>query len=181
MGTLAYLFRSGRTACQTGPPTLSKIDIDALRADFGELLGEVAGPMIDDGVEAKFVLDEAALVCTASNPDGQRSLDPRDLADERSDGPAGRRDHDGLALLRTTDVQEPRIGGEARHPQHAECSGDRIEAGIQFGKPCAVGHDMRQPAELPQGHLAGMVIRMVRTNDLRDYFTFHDAADGGWW
>src|SRR5262245_11704978 len=63
-----------------------EIDVDPLAAGGLELLGKIRSAMIDAGVEAEFVRDEAAFLGAAGDAHGTASLDLGDLSDHRADG-----------------------------------------------------------------------------------------------
>ena len=105
-----------------------EIDVDAFRAGFLESRGQIGIAMIDAVVEAKFALDVVAFFLAAGDADGARALDLGDLPDRRADRPGGRGNHDGFARLRLADIEQARIGGHARHAEHANRGRNRRRA-----------------------------------------------------
>src|SRR5207244_3925626 len=106
---------------------------------------EIDRTVIDRGVEAKLALHEGAFLGAASNADGPRPGELRELADERPNRPAGRGDDDGFVGLQLADHTQTAIRGEPRHAEHAETGGDRRDGGIELAKAGAVGERVRAP------------------------------------
>ena len=97
-----------------------EVDVDALGRGGLELGGEVAGLVVDAGVEAELLRHVAALVGAAGDADGAAALDLGDLADDRADRAGGRRDHHRLAGLGLADLEQAEIGGPAGHAEPAD-------------------------------------------------------------
>src|SRR6266542_4450181 len=102
--------------------------------------------MIDGGVETKLVLHEGAFLRAAGDADRSRAGELRELANQRPDRTAGRRDDDGFAGLRLADDAEAAIRGEPGHSQHAETGCDRRSARIELAKARAVLERVRSPS-----------------------------------
>ncbi len=66
----------------------------------------------------------------AGNAHRAAALELRDLPHARADGSCCGGDHDGLAGLRLTDLEQPEVGGDAVQPQHAQrCGQGQIRVG----------------------------------------------------
>ena len=154
-----------------------EIDVDALRAGGLELLREIRRAVVDGGVEAELLDQRSALVGAAGDADRAAALDLRDLADERADRPGRRGDDDGLAGLRLADVEETRIGGHARHAEHAERGRGRRRRGVDLAQLLAVEHGVFLPAAHAEHEVAGRELRVVRAHHLADGAAGHDLAD----
>lgn len=79
-----------------------------------------------------------ALALTAGDADDAASLDLGDLADHAADRPGRAGDHDGLAGLGPSDVEQAEVGGHARHAQDAEVYRQRRQRRIDLGQAAAV-------------------------------------------
>jgi hypothetical protein len=71
----------------------------------------------------------------ARDADRARPLDPCDLPDRRADRPGRSRNHHGLARLGGSDLQQPGVGGHARHAEHAERGLDRRDGRVELAQP----------------------------------------------
>jgi hypothetical protein len=71
--------------------------------------------------EARLVDEPGGLRrATGAADDDAGSLQPRDLAHQRTDGASRRRDEHGLVGLRARDLEEADVGGESRHAPHPQ-------------------------------------------------------------
>ena len=157
-GMRAKLFNSGSTASNTAPADVLEVDVDALRAGGFQPLGQVGLAVVEAGVEAEFLLDEAALPFAAGDADDATALDLGDLADHRADRPGRRRHDERLAGLRFADVEQAGVGGQARHPEHAQRVGDRAERGVDLLHSLAIGQRVLLPAGSPRERCRRLVI-----------------------
>ena len=66
-----------------------EINIDALRARLVERGAEIGAAMVERGIEAELVLDIAALVGTAGDPDDPRTLALGELPGDGADRARG--------------------------------------------------------------------------------------------
>ena len=87
------------------------------------------------------------------------TLDLGDLPDHRADRPGRRRHHERLAGLRLADVEQAGVGGEARHPQHAQSVGDGAERGVNLLHALAIGQRILLPAGPRKNDVPGLVVR----------------------
>jgi len=81
---------------------------------------EIGRTVVDARTEAELGLDPAAFVGAAGDADDPRAGAFGELADDGADRPRSGRDYHCLPALRLADLVEPDIGGQARHPEHAE-------------------------------------------------------------
>ena len=101
-----------------------EVHVDAVRRGGRELLAPVGGRAVHAGVEAKLLDGVPALLRAARDPHRAGAARLDDLAGDRADGAAGRRDHHGLARLRLHEL-EPDVGGDARVAERPEEGGER--------------------------------------------------------
>jgi len=66
--------------------------------------------MIDRGIEMQFLFQVGAFRGSTRNPNRACSIDFGKLPDQRPDGPAGSRDHNGFAFLRFSNCFHSRVG-----------------------------------------------------------------------
>src|SRR6202030_2838626 len=111
-----------------------EINVDAVWAGGRQLGGKIGGTVIDRRVEAQFVSDEGAFLRTAGNADRPGAGELGQLADERPDRSARRRDHHGFTGLRLANGSHAAIGGESRHAEHARPAVTGAAAGASLRK-----------------------------------------------
>src|SRR6516165_6705482 len=111
-----------------------EINIDPVRTGSSELFGEIGRAMIDSDVEAKFFHNGAAFFGAASDDHCSRASHRSELSNERTHRSACGCDYNGLARLRLTDQVETRVGGEARHAEHAEPRSNRSHGRVQLAQ-----------------------------------------------
>src|SRR5205085_2851854 len=125
--------RLAREAGQGGVEYLAadvvEVHVDPLRTPIAKRRGDVLGLVVDGGVEAQVLDYVAALVRAAGDPHRASPLELCDLADHAADGARGAGDDHGLALGWLPDVEQPEVGGHARHPQRADVHGQRGQVG----------------------------------------------------
>ena len=93
-------------------------------------------------------------------------LAPRDLADDGADCTRRRRDHHGLASSGLTDLEQPHVGGHARHAEDAKRSRDRRARGIDLLEAGTIRQRMALPAGAAYHDIAPGEVRHVRGNHL---------------
>ena len=126
-----------------------------LRAGGFQALGQVGLAVVEAGVEAEFLLDEAALRLAPGDADDAAPLDLGDLPDHRADRPGRRRHDERLSGLRLADVEQAGVGGQARHPEHAQRVGDGAERGVDLLHALAIGQRILLPAGPRENDVAG--------------------------
>src|SRR5690606_5548524 len=97
-----------------------EVAVDAAGGRRPKVRVELPRLVVDAGVEAVLVDDDAALVRPARDAHHAAALAPGQLADDRAHGAAGRGHHDGLAFLRCNDPVQPVPRSDARHADRAE-------------------------------------------------------------
>src|SRR5581483_4848922 len=142
-----------------------EVDVDALRTGLAKLPGEVAGLVVDAGVEPQLVGDVAALFGSAGDSDRAAALDLGDLSDHRADGSGCRRDDHRLAGLGLADLEQAEVGSQARHAEPADPAREGGEAGVDLDDALAVGDGIFLHAEQAAHRIAGLERRVVRLLD----------------
>ena len=94
-----------------------EIHVHAVRAGVAQLLREVAGLVIDAGVEAQLLHHVVALRLPARDADRAATLDLRELPGHAADRPGGRGDDQRFARLGLADLVQPEPRGDARHAE----------------------------------------------------------------
>ena len=89
-----------------------EVDVDAVGHRFLELKPEVRALVVNGRIEAKLFREQAALRLPTGNADDAAAADAGHLADQVADRTGGRRDEDGLPLLRLTDIEQTEVGGQ---------------------------------------------------------------------
>ena len=98
----------------------SEIDVDAVRAMFIKRRLEIARLVIYAAVETQVLDDMAALLRSAGDTNYAAAQCLCDLADDAANAARGCGNNHGLAGLRTGDVDDAAIGGQAGHAQHVD-------------------------------------------------------------
>jgi hypothetical protein len=117
--------------------------------------------MIDRGIEIQFLFQIGALFGSTGNPNCARSVDFGKLPDERTDGSAGRRDHNRFASLWLTDCFQSGVGREARHAQNPQPRGYWKRASIDPAYPCARRNGVRSPSGAGEHYVSLREVGMV--------------------
>src|SRR6266446_1287211 len=118
-GTRAYLFSNGSTACQITPPTFSKYTSMPFGDAAASWVGKSAARWSTAASKPSSSLTKAQFRRAAGNADGPRAGELGELADQRPDRSARRRDYHRLTGLRLADLAHAAIGSEPRHAKHA--------------------------------------------------------------
>jgi hypothetical protein len=107
-----------------------EIDVDSVRRGRSDGLVDRLVLVIDDDVGPELLLDIGALLGTARDANDPASGDLPDLHRDAADRARRRRDHHRIAFLRSADVEQPEVGGEARHAEAAHLLLERGEIGV---------------------------------------------------
>src|SRR5262249_14720010 len=129
----------------------------------------VAGLVVDAGVEAELVLDEAALLAAAGDADHAAAHDLADLPDDLADRARRGRHHDGLARPGLADLEQAEVRGHAGHPDRAVGGRYGPRGGIALARRGGAADRILLPA---QSILDGVADREARVAGL------HHLADG---
>jgi len=162
-----------------GSTDIFKIDVDSVRAGCRELVGEFGCPVIDGRVEAQIFEHITAFLGSARNSDGPCSSHPGELPNERAYRTAGGSNDDSFSGFWSADHGKTPIGGESRHPEYAERSGDWRQSRIDLANAGAIGDRMRTPACLCRDDISGRISWLIGGDDLSDGFSWHGHADTG--
>ncbi len=154
-----------------------EINVDALGAGGGELGLEIGVAMIDAGVETQLRHREVALVWPAGDAHGATSLQLGDLADHRADAARGRSHRHRFARLGRADIEQPHIGGEARHAQHAQRLRGLRHAGGQGEQVAPVAERVILPAAIGEDQGPLREFGVARLDHARHRAAGHDSAD----
>src|SRR5262249_5755890 len=136
--------------------------------------------MIDTGIKAERVGDEAALLRSTGDPDRTAPFDFGDLPDYRPDGTRGRRENDSLPRLRLTDFEKPDIRGHSRHAEDAKCCRDGCRRWIQLPQPDAIGKRVFLPTAIAKDDVPNREFWIPRLNNLADRAADHWLPDCRW-
>ncbi len=151
---------AGQRGIQDLAPDVVEVHVDAVGAVLAQGPQDVLGLVVDRRVEPELVNDVTALLLASGDPDGAAALDLGDLADDAADGARRARHDDRVALLGLADVQQPEVGGHARHPEGAEVDRQRGEPGIDLDHPVAGEHGVLlnpgEPGDVVARRKAGM-------------------------
>src|ERR1051325_545765 len=109
-----------------------EIDIDAVGRELAQAFGHVLALVVDAGVEAEFVDHKGALADAAGDADSPPALDLGQLTNDRAHGAGCARDYDRVPRLHGADVEQPEVGGHARHAEAAEVALQRHAAGLDL-------------------------------------------------
>ena len=104
---------------------------------LSEGLTDILALVVDRGVEAEVVHHVAALLGPSGDADRATVLELGDLSHHLSHGSGGAGDHDGLARLGTSDVEQPEIGCHSGHAERAEIYRQRHALGLDLGQAVA--------------------------------------------
>ena len=102
-----------------------EIDVDALRAGFGQSSGEVVTMMVDAGIEAELLHGELALRGAAGNAHHTAALQFRNLPHSGAHRARGRSHHHSFAGFGLAQIEQANIGRQAGHAEHAQGPGSR--------------------------------------------------------
>ena len=139
--------------------------------------GEIGCAVIDGGVEAKLVLHVGALLGAARDADRPRAGDLRELADQRPDRSARRRDDHRFPGLGLTDHAQAAIRGETWHPEYAEPGRDRRDGRIELAQVRAIRQRVRAPSGVGKHDVAFRVAGMFRGDHRRNGFALHHTTE----
>ena len=97
-----------------------EVAVDAVGASRLEILVQLAGLVVDAGIEPQLLDDEVALGLAAGDAHGAAALQLGELSDHAADRAGGRGHHHGLAGERLAVLQQTDPGGRARHADAAQ-------------------------------------------------------------
>ena len=123
------------------------------------------------------LLEPGHLLGAPGAADHLAALELGDLPGGRADRARGARDEHRLAGLDAPDVQQPDIGREARHPEHAERRRDRSHGGVDAHQAAAVGECELAPAEVVADPTPLRETLVTRGDDLPDRTARHRLAE----
>ncbi len=154
-----------------------EIDVDAVRAGVGQLSREVRRAPVEAHVEAERAGDVAAFFGVARDADHAAAFQLRDLADGGAHRAARGGHHDRFARLRLADLQESRIGGEARHPEDAQRMRRMLERRAERHQVGAVRQRIVLPAAIGEHEVADGERRVLRRDHTADRAADHHVAE----
>src|SRR5208283_45255 len=141
----AVVLRNGPANHHAGmPPQDSEHEVEDIAADIVEIhvhavwtvrpqaLARVSCLVVDRCIETEFVDEVAAFGGASRDSDRAAPLDLCDLADGGADRTGGSGHHDGFARLELAHVQQPEIGGHARHAERVEERRQGCDFGIDL-------------------------------------------------
>ena len=137
-----------------------EIDVNTVRAVLGQLLWEVAGPVIDTGIEAKRFDRMPAFFSAASDTDHAAAFQLADLPDRCPNGPGGCCDHQGFPSLGLADVEQAHVSGEARHAQYTKGVGRMRHIRGELDQPLSIGQRIVLPAIATEYPVTFLVVGM---------------------
>src|ERR1051325_1997895 len=158
----AEIVEAGKDGVLHRAADILEIDIDAVWAGLIERRAEIGIAMVERRVEAKLVLDVAALVGATGDPDHPRTLALGELSGDGADRARGGRHDNGLAFFRLADIGETDIGGHGRHAEDAERGRDRRFGGIELHQAIAGDRAIELPAITAHCVIAFTEAGMVR-------------------
>ena len=98
-----------------------EVDIDAVGTMAGEFgIEAVDVPVIEGGVKARLVNQPCDLLVGPGAADGAAALDLGDLPGDGTDGTGCGGYEDRLTRYQAAYIEQPHLGGHARHTQGAE-------------------------------------------------------------
>ena len=127
------------------------------------------------GVEAEFVGEPGAFLGTAGCAHDPTTRDLCDLTRNRAYGAGGAGNEHRLAGTRTSDIEHPEIGREARNPEHAE----NVLGRMTFVVLCQSGGRQRNiflPPELSTDPISGLEFWRLGLNDFAEAPSRHDVS-----
>src|SRR5690606_5790314 len=157
------------------------IDVDALATLACQFLREARLAMVDAGIETQGLDGMAAFFLTTGDTYHMAALELADLAHGCANRPGGGGHYQGFAGLRLTDVQQPHVGSEARHPEHAQRMGRRFHVAGELEQTIAIGHRIVLPAIAAEHPVAWLVIRMTGFGDPAYGAADHHITDRHRW
>ncbi|CZV85377.1 Uncharacterised protein [Enterobacter cloacae] len=117
--------------------------------------------MIQTLVKAQHLNGMAAFLCASGHTDDPAAFDFTDLPNRRTYGPRCRGNHQSLTRFGLPDIQQPHIGGKARHSQNAQRPGRMGGIFAQFDQTTAVREVVLLPAAVSQHPFPCFKIRMT--------------------
>src|SRR6202011_3127105 len=127
-------------ATATGKPSQRRLEclaaniveehVDPVGSVRSQLRPQIAGLVINSGVEPELLDQPATLLLAAGDADRPATLDPRYLPGDAADRPGRARDPDGLTGLGSADVEQPEVGGQAADAQDTQMYRGRREGRV---------------------------------------------------
>src|SRR5580700_5634077 len=168
----------GERGLENGAADVVKINVDALGAMLAEGTSDVYGFVIDGGIEAEVIDDEAALLGASGDADDVAVLNFGDLPDDGADGSGCGGDDDCVSGLGLAGVEEAKVCGHAGHAEDAEIFGQRNHFCVDFSHSAAVGQRVFLHAEYSGDVIAYREARIAGGGDDADAESAHDFSDG---
>src|SRR5262249_53540834 len=142
-----------------------------------EVRGQIAGLVVDAGVEPQLLCDVAAFVRTAGDADRAATLDLGDLADHGADRAGGCGYDHRLARLGLAHLEQAEIGGPSGHTQAADPALQWRLRRIHLHHALAVGDGITLHAEQTLYGIAGLEGRAVGRLDGTGRIGSHNVAE----
>jgi len=87
------------------------------------------------------------------------------------------RHHQGFALFRLANIQQPHVGGKAWHSQHSQRPGGTLRVIAQLDQILAVGDVILLPAAVAEHPFTGFIVRVIRLLNAADRAAHHHRPD----
>ncbi|SAD73497.1 Uncharacterised protein [Enterobacter cloacae] len=114
------------------------INVNSFRAGVLQLFGKIRGVVVQAQVKPEDLNGMAAFFSTTGNADHPATFDFADLPDGRAHRARRRGDHQRFARFRLPDIQQPHIGGKARHAQNTQRPGRMSRTFAELHQAAAV-------------------------------------------
>ena len=147
-----------------------EVDVDAVRRGLAQQLGDRAVVVVERGVEAELVAQPRDLLGRARR--SRSRCGPRSFAicpASEPTAPAAPHTNTTSPSLQLRDVQQPDVGGQARHPEHAQMDARRGPLGVDAcarARPSTTAYS-RQPSRCSDEVALGEPVG-PRRDDLAD-------------
>ncbi len=170
----------GQHGVEDHPAHVLEVDIDASRTGCLEIVGEVAGLVVDGRIESEFLSQITALLCARDDADDSKAFDLADLSDNGSDGAGGRGHHERFASLRLADFEQPEIRRPTWHPQPTDPPLERRLVRVDLERQLAVDNGMALHSEETHNGIAGGEARMSRSDHVACGVGAHHVTQADW-
>ncbi|SAD97306.1 Uncharacterised protein [Enterobacter roggenkampii] len=153
--------QQGQHGVKHFPADVFIVDINAVRAGLLELVGKIRRVVIQTLVKPEHLNGMAAFLCATGDADHPATFDFADLPNRRAHRAGRRRHHQRFTRFRLPDIQQPHIGGKARHTQYAQRPGRMRRILAQLHQAAAVREFIFLPAAVAQHPFTGFEVGMV--------------------